>query len=155
MTTLEIYPAALPTVGNEAGELRAFYRLEKAATATYVKALLSGSLRPFAGILESCHASHRYRAELLAARIRGLGGAVPKSPGSWGALVPLFEQAAATVSARMAISLLEQHEGHCLSDYRVAPETLHPNTRLFLRDHLLPREIGSHQSMSNLKHSLG
>jgi hypothetical protein len=134
--------------------LESFCRNEMSAVQTYAKALSSPSLRQVSDILQSCHASHEERASALADRILEMGGRVPESMGVWGSLMPLLEGAAAALSARMAVSILEEGEDRILKDYRENLGRLDLETRNFISQHVLPGQVRTHQAISNLKHAM-
>lgn len=133
--------------------LESLCRNEMSAVQTYAKAIASPALQDVSEILQSCHASHEERASALADRILEMGGRVPSSTGVWGSLLPLLEGAAAAVSAKMAIAVLEEGEDRCLKEYRHSLSGLDPDTRNFVNNHLLPGEIRTHRAISHLKHS--
>ena len=134
--------------------LESFCRNEMSAVQTYAKAIASPSLRQVSDILQSCHASHEERASALADRILEMGGRVPNSMGVWGSLLPLLEGAAAALSAKMAVAVLEEGEDRCLKEYRENLSKLDPDTRNFIDQHVLPGQTRTHQAISSLKQSM-
>ena len=134
--------------------LESFCRGEISAVQTYAKALASPSLRQVSDILQSCHASHEERASALADRILELGGRVPESTGVWGAIMPVLESAAAAISAKMAIAVLEEGEDRLLKEYRTNLPRLDAPSRAFVNERILPSQLRTHQALSNLKHAM-
>jgi demethoxyubiquinone hydroxylase (CLK1/Coq7/Cat5 family) len=134
--------------------LESFCRGEMSAVQTYAKAISSPSLRQVSDILQSCHASHEERAAALADRILEMGGRVPESMGVWRSLLPLLEGAAAAISAKMAVTVLEEGEDRLLKDYREHLSRLDLQTRSFVNQQVLPAQIRTHQAISSLKHSM-
>ena len=134
--------------------LESFCRGEMSAVQTYAKAISAASLRQVSDILQSCHASHEERASALADRILEMGGRVPESTGVWGSLLPLIEGAAAAISAKMAIAVLEEGEDRLLKEYRDQLGRLDLQTRNFVNQHILPGQIRTHEAISSLKPSM-
>ena len=127
---------------------------ELAAVETYEKALGLSALRPHASILSRCYTAHRNNATELGQRIIALGGEAPTSVGVWGTLLPALTGAAAAVSEKLAIGLLEESEDRGVKRYRDAFDELDPVSREFLVARVLPSQNMSHAAMSTLKHTL-
>lgn len=126
---------------------------ELAAIETYEKALGLTSLKRHSAVLSRCYTAHRNNATELGQRIVALGGEVPSSAGVWGTLLPTLTGAAAAVSEKLAISLLEESEDRAVRRYRDAFDELDAMSREFLVARVLPSQNMSHAAMSTLKHT--
>jgi hypothetical protein len=127
---------------------------ELAAVQTYEKALTLGPLKRHADVLARCYTSHRNCASEIGQRIATLGGEVPTTAGVWGTLIPTLTGAAAAVSEKLAVSLLEESEDRAVRRYKNAFDELDPGSREFLIERILPAQNMTHSAMSNLKHAL-
>ncbi len=152
MTPIAVAPTMQP---DSIDQLRSFCRGEMAAVATYEQALESLPLGEHADVLKRCKASHQQRVSLLAERITIVGGEAPETAGAWGSFVSFLEQAAAAVSAKMAIAVLEEGEDHGLRDYRRDLEKLDSSCQAFVEELILPLQIETHRLMSALQKSFG
>jgi Domain of unknown function (DUF2383) len=136
-------------------QLKSFYRGEMSAVETYERALgESKLLAGVADVLRNCQASHQKRVALLGEQLRALGADVPESSGAWGAMVKLLEGAAATLSEKMAISVLEEGEDHGVSDYQSDVSSLAAQQQRLVLDELLPAQLETHRVMSGLKQAV-
>jgi hypothetical protein len=124
---------------------------EIAAARTYEKALSLPVLARHSDVLERCHASHQHRAAELGRRITTLGIEPPSAPGVWGSLLPTLATAAAAMSEKLAISLLEESEDRALRRYRDQLQQLDPVNRAFLIERIVPAQDASHAAISELK----
>lgn len=131
--------------------LTAFGREELGAARTYEKALALLELRPYAGVLRRCHASHRRCAAELGDRLAALGATAPASAGMWGSLVPMLSLASNAMTARQAIVLLEEAERRALQHYREEASRLDPINRGFMLERILPAQTASHMALGLLR----
>jgi len=129
-------------------------RDEIAAVETYKKALTLPPLAKHTDVLARCYASHEERVRLLRERIVAVGGKVPNAPGAWGSLIPSLTSAAAAVSEKLAISMLEEAEDRGLKRYRTKLVELDPASRIFVIERIAPAEEATHAALSALKHSI-
>src|SRR3954462_9929915 len=111
---------------------------EIAAARTYEKALSLPVLSRHSDVLARCYASHRHRIAELGQRITTLGAEPPNAPGVWGSLIPTLATAAAVVSEKLAISLLEESEDRGARRYRDQLLHLDPVNRAFLIERIVP-----------------
>jgi hypothetical protein len=131
--------------------LNAFLRGEIAAVETYRKALERLQSRDTEEELRACLASHERRVEALARQIRALGGEPAEDSGAWGAFARLAEAGAAAIGDEAAIALLEEGEDHGLKLYLDDVGKLDRDTRKQIEREILPEQIRTHGSMSDLK----
>lgn len=154
------YHHPLPGVPSRAaqapdvGLLQDFCKEELAAAQTYEKALTLPVLAPHADVLERCYASHKNRAAELADRISNLGGEPPHAPGVWGSLLPSLATAAAALSEKLAISLLEESEGRGQRRYREQLGALAPINQSFLTERIQPAQDASHAAITEIGRAL-
>ncbi len=143
-----------PSERDPVARLQAFYRGEMSAVETYERAFSVAAFVGVADVLRRCQASHQQRVALLRARLNAMGGDVPESSGLWGKMVTMLEEAAASVSEKVAIGILEEGEDHGLEGYHAHLEALPPDDRTFVEEHLLPAQLETHRAMSNLKQAV-
>ncbi len=127
---------------------------EIAATRTYEKALSLPVLARHSGVLERCYASHHHRAAELGRRITTLGAEPPSAPGVWGSLIPTLATAAAAMSEKLALALLEESEERGVRRYRDQLQELDPVNRAFLIERIVPAQDASHAAISELKQTV-
>jgi len=136
-------------------QLKSYCRGEMSAVETYDRALAKDDLfGGVADVLRTCQQSHQKRVAILREHIRAQGGEIPESSGAWGTLVKLLEGAAATVSKKMAISVLEEGEDHGVSDYQADVSSLPAEDQRLVLDELLPAQLETHRQMSSLKQAV-
>jgi hypothetical protein len=124
---------------------------ELAAAQTYEKALTLPVLARHSDVLERCYASHHNRVAELGERIASLGAQPPSAPGVWGSLLPTLATAAAAVSEKLALSLLEDSEERGRRRYQEELAELDEANRTFLTERLLPAQAASQKAISELK----
>ncbi len=134
--------------------IEGFYRREMSAVESYERVFGAASFDGVADVLRRCQASHQQRVALLRARLTELSAIVPESSGPWGTLVALLEEAAAAVSPKLAIGMLEEGEDHGLEAYHAHLAALAPEDRRLVEEHLLPAQLETHRAMSNLKQAV-
>lgn len=127
---------------------------EIAAARTYEKAQSLRVLAGHADVLARCYASHQQRAAELGRRITTLGGEPPNAPGVWGSLMPTLATAAAAMSEKLAVSLLEEAEDRGVRRYRDQLPNLDPANRAFLIERIVPAQDASHAAISELKQAV-
>ena len=90
-----------------------------------------------------CHAK---RVALVETAIRQHGGTPDTTSGLWGTFAKVVEKGAAMISAKLAISALEEGEDRGLLHYR-APGDLDPVAIQLIQTVLLPRQLETHERM--------
>ena len=101
----------------------------------------------------SVSASAKRVAE-LGQRITSLGAEPPLAPGVWGSLIPTLATAAAAVSEKLAIALLEESEQRGERRYRDEMPKLDDGNRAFLTERIVPAQACSSSAISELKIAL-
>ncbi|HTQ06716.1 MAG TPA: hypothetical protein VMI54_22825 [Polyangiaceae bacterium] len=134
--------------------LKDFCKEELAAAQTYEKALSLPVLARHSDVLGRCYASHHNRVAELTERIVNAGGAAPTSPGVWGSLLPTLATAAAAVSEKLAVSLLDEAEQRALRRYHEQQDELDAGDRVFLAERIVPAEESSSAAIGALKRTL-
>ncbi len=133
-------------------QLRSFCRGEMSAVETYRQAIAAASEPWVAQKLRSNMASHERRVEMLRRRIEELGGEPPESSGPWGLFAKAVEGTAAALGQRTALSALKEGEDHGLKDYYQSDLTdLDSGSHLLIRKVILPQQMQTHRSVSDLK----
>ena len=135
-----------------------FLRGETAAVETYKEALrrLGGSQNEEE--LRACLASHERRVEVLREQIVELGGEPAQTSGPWGAFARLVEGGAAVhdgiLADAAAIGALEEGEDYGLKQYLDDVGKLDRETRKRVEREVLPEQVRTHDSLSDLKLAL-
>jgi hypothetical protein len=135
--------------------LNSFLSGEIAAVETYRRALAQLRGRAREPHLRACLASHERRVQALRRQVRALGGEPAESSGPWGAFAGLAADGASAIGDDAAISLLEQGEDHGLKLYLDEVSKLDPTTRKQIELDVLPEQIWTHDSLSELKLAIG
>ena len=135
--------------------LNSFLRGEISAVETYRMALEKIPLdSPARSQLESCLTSHQERVLLLRDAILQLGGEPAQSSGAWGTLAKSIEGGAKVFGEKAAIAVLEEGEDHGLKDYRGDISDLDGSALRLVQSRLLPEQVQTHRTMSQLKKQL-
>ncbi len=135
--------------------LNSFLRGEISAVETYRMALDKiPSDSPARMQLESCLASHQERVILLRDAVLQLGGEPASSSGAWGTFAKTVEGGAKVFGEKATISVLEEGEDHGLKDYRGDLDDLDGTALRLVQSKLLPEQIQTHRTMSQLKKSV-
>lgn len=142
------------TTSKSINPLNSFLRGELAAVETYRQAmakLVDSVHRP---VLEQCARSHEERVRLLSLEVRRLGGEPATSSGPWGAFAKLVEGGAQLFGEKAAIAALEEGEDHGRDDYKRDLADLDAVTRRFIETQIVPEQLRTHATMSELKKTL-
>jgi demethoxyubiquinone hydroxylase (CLK1/Coq7/Cat5 family) len=135
--------------------LNSFLRGEISAVETYQIALSKiDASSPSRAQLESCLASHQQRVSMLRDAIQQLGGEAATSSGAWGTFAKAVEGGAKVLGEKVAIAALEEGEDHGLRDYRDDLSDLDATARRLVETQLLPQQVATHRTMSQLKKQL-
>jgi demethoxyubiquinone hydroxylase (CLK1/Coq7/Cat5 family) len=134
--------------------LNSFLRGELTAVASYRAALARVRAPENQAELEACLASHERRVEALRRQVRALGGEPAESAGAFGAFARLLEAGAAAVGDEAAIALLEEGEDRGLQLYLDDVCKLDRETRKQIEREVLPEQVRTHDSLSDLKLAL-
>jgi demethoxyubiquinone hydroxylase (CLK1/Coq7/Cat5 family) len=132
-------------------QLNSFLRGEISAVETYRQALEALEDSTYASTIAECKQSHEERVSILTEEILNLGGEPAESSGAWGAFAKLVEGGAAALGDKAAISALEEGEDHGNEDYERDVEKLDPTVRTVIEEKVIPLQVRSHASMSELK----
>ena len=142
-------------VDQSINQLKSFCRGELSAVETYRQAIDAVKEDWIVAALRRNMASHDTRARLLIRRIAELGGEPPESSGAWGTFAMAAEGAAASFGEKSALSVLEQGEDHGLSDYRSDLANLDLDSQQLVRTMILPQQVQTHRTLSEIKQRLG
>jgi hypothetical protein len=135
--------------------LNSFLRGEISAAETYRMALEKIPSNSLArSQLEACLTSHQERVLLLRDAILQLGGEPASSSGAWGAFAKTVEGGAKIFGEKAAIAALEEGEDHGLDDYRDDLSDLDGTALRLVESKLLPEQVRTHRTMSQLKRTL-
>jgi demethoxyubiquinone hydroxylase (CLK1/Coq7/Cat5 family) len=126
-------------------------RGELAAVASYERALAGLESHDAEEELRDCLISHQQRVVTLRRRIGELGGAPVTSSGAWGAFARLFEAGTGALGDDAAIAALEEGEDGGLKQYLDAVGKLDRDTRRLVAKEILPEQVRTHDSLSDLK----
>lgn len=131
--------------------LNTFLRGEIAAVETYRRALNKLEQRENEEELRACLASHERRVAMLRRRILDVGGTPAESSGPWGAFARLFETGASVFGDAAAIAALEEGEDWGLKQYLDDVGKLDQDNRRLVAKEILPEQVRTHDSLSDLK----
>ncbi len=134
--------------------LNSFLRGEISAVETYRQAIEKIDDPSLRALLQECSRSHEERVAKLQQRVTLLGGSPSEGSGVWGGFAKVVEAGAKIFGVKAALSALEEGEDHGLRLYKDEMDKLDPSTRTFVTSELLPAQQRSHDTMSNLKHSI-
>ena len=141
------------TLDKDVEQLNSFLRGEVSAVETYTQAIDKLSDEPSVRAkLAACRESHAQRAALLRAEIERRGGAPASGSGAWGSFAQLVEGGAKMFGRKAAIAALEEGEDHGRDDYRSDLAELSPDVRRLVETQLLPKQMQTHDVLSQLKH---
>jgi len=137
---------------NDVKHLNSFLRGEISAVETYNQAIKKlGSEPSISSKLEGARNSHQQRVEVLREEISRLGGEPAEGSGVWGAFARLTEGGAQVLGKQAAIAALEEGEDHGRDDYKRDIEDLSPEGRRLVQSKLLPEQLRTHDTLSQLK----
>lgn len=147
-------PILSPTVARDLSlsTLNTFLRDEIAAVQTYARTLARLGGHACCADLGQCLASHERRVVLLRRRIVDLGGVPAKTPGAWDPFPRHGESGSGSVPLRddAVIAALEEGEDRGLKLYLEAVGKLDRDTRRLIGDCVLPEQVWTHDSLSDL-----
>lgn len=132
-------------------QLNSFLRGELSAVETYHQAIEKLEDFPERALLRECERSHADRAQTLAMEIRRRGGEPAEGSGIWGTFANLVEGSAALLGAKAAIAALEEGEDHGRDDYQKDREKLDISARTIIDMEILPEQLRTHRTLSDLK----
>ena len=140
----------------DVNQLNSFLRGEISAVETYNQAIKKlGSEPSVSSKLEGARNSHQQRAELLRTEITRLGGEPAQGSGVWGSFAKLTEGGAQLMGKQAALAALEQGEDHGRDDYQRELNSLSPETRKLVETRILPEQVRTHDTLSELKRQQG
>lgn len=153
-------PRETPAIGELHGatkhtidRLGSLYSMEASAARSYDMALASSCVSPYREAFGLNRNSHEERIRLLRDRIQRAGGQLPQTPNISDSLLELMGDAAMTLSASSALHVLERREERWLNEYNRALNDLQEQTRQFVEEELLPRQLQSHGALQAFKQS--
>jgi hypothetical protein len=135
--------------------LNAFLRDEMDAVETYRHALWCLASGDNLARLAACLASHERRVESLRGWIEALGGRPVADAALWESFARLFHSGGGALGDEAAIAALEEGEDHGLKLYLDDVCKLDRETRRQIERDVLPEQIRTHDSLSDLKLALG
>jgi hypothetical protein len=130
--------------------LNAFLRGEIAAVQTYARTLKRMGGHACCGDLGQCLASHERRVALLRRCIIDLGGVPEQTPGAWDPFPRHGESGSVPLRDDAVIAALEEGEDRGLKLYLDAVGKLDRDTRRLIGDCVLPEQVWTHDSLSDL-----
>lgn len=131
--------------------LNSFLRGEIAAVETYRRALVAIASRDRMDDLRACLASHERRRERLRCRIVDLGGVPAESSGPWDGFARLCAGECDAGGEDAALAALEEGEDTGLKHYLDDVGKLDRDNRRFVARDILPEQVQTHDSLSDLK----
>jgi hypothetical protein len=141
-----------PTVERDLSlsTLNTFLRGEIAAVQTYARTLARLGGHACCGDLGQCLASHERRVALLRRRIIDLGGVPAQTPGGWDPFPRHGVSGSVPLRDDAVIAALEEGEDRGLKLYLDAVGKLDRDTRRLIGDCVLPEQMWTHDSLSDL-----
>ena len=141
-----------PTVERDLNltTLNTFLRGEIAAVETFARSLARLGSHACCGDLGQCLASHQRRVALLQRCILDLGGIPAQAPGPWDPFARHTESGAVPLRDDAVIAALEEGEDRGLKLYLDAVGKLDRDTRRLVGDCILPEQVWTHDSLSDL-----
>jgi uncharacterized protein (TIGR02284 family) len=144
----------MATTQNNIDQLNSFLRGEMSAVETYRLALEALKTPRLSAQLAECKQSHEQRVSILAEQIRRLGGTPASTSGAWGTFAKLVEGGASALGEKRAVAALEEGEDHGNKDYRSDLGKLDTAVRTVVEREILPLQMRSHATISQLKKEL-
>lgn len=141
------------TATDTVNKLNGLLKGELSACETYRQALEKVTDSRIKDQLKECHMCHSARVDTIVEKINELGGKAADSSGAWGTFAKFMEGGATVFGDKASIAILEEGEDKGLSDYRKLIEDGDPQVKA-VASALLSKQEGTHQKMSELKHSL-
>ena len=141
-----------PSPAQRVDQLNAFLSTELSAVETYKLALdnLEHPTKARTG-LETCLQSHQQRVAVLRAAVDQLGGAPAHGSPAWARVVQVVEGLADDIGDKAAVAALEECEDQRLAALRAELDRVDASTRQLIEMQLLPKQIQTHHTMSELK----
>jgi hypothetical protein len=141
-----------PTVERDLSltTLNTFLRGEMAAVQTYTRTLARLGGHACCGDLGQCKASHERRVALLQRCIIDLGGVPAQAPSPWDPFWRHSESGSVPLRDDAVIAALEEGEDRGLKLYLDAVGKLDRDTRRLIGDCVLPEQVWTHDSLSDL-----
>jgi hypothetical protein len=133
--------------------LNSYLRNELSAVATYERAVENVEQLGLSVLLEASKRSHFERAELLRRRILDLGGQPSERSGAWELLAETMAEGK-RCGPNINISALEEFEYQDLRRYRDELIKLDGETKLLVRDHVLPKQELTYHTIKSIRTTL-
>src|SRR5690606_16875238 len=127
--------------------LNSFLKNELTAIETYDQVIGKTDRPELTTSLSSLQQSHRKRADLLAGRIRQMGGEPATSGGTWGGIAKMLQAGSNIFGDKAAIHNLEEGEDRGRDDYKRDLSKLSPECQRFVEQEIMPEQMRSHDAM--------
>lgn len=144
---------ANPAEHNESDikHLNHFLKNELAAIETYKQCIEKTDTPDIASSLSALEESHKRRADLLAERIRSLGGSPADSAGAWGGITKLLQAGSNLFGEKAAVHNLEEGEDRGRDDYQRDVSKLSPENQRFIEERIMPEQMRTHDAMEAIE----
>jgi bacterioferritin (cytochrome b1) len=131
--------------------LNSFLKNELAAMETYKQVIGKADTADLSSSLSSLQESHKRRADMLAERIRSLGGKPADSAGAWGGIAKMVQAGSNLFGEKAAIHNLEEGEDRGRDDYQRDVSKLSPENQRFIEERIMPEQLRSHDAMEAIE----
>lgn len=135
-------------------QLNSFLRSELSSVETYGQCLDKVEDTMLSARLADLQESHRRRADLLAQKVRELGGEPEQSSGVWGGIAKAVTGGAKLLGDKATLASLEQGEDRGRDEYRNNLNELSPQCRQFVQAEILPEQLRTHDMMKAVRDTL-
>lgn len=135
-------------------QLNDFLQNELSSVETYGQCIEKIDDAVLSSRLADLQESHRRRAELLAEKVRELGGQPETSSGVWGGISKMLTGGAKMFGDKAALSTLEQGEDRGRDSYRDNLDDLSPECQSFINSQIMPEQLRSHDLMKAVRDTL-
>lgn len=135
---------------NDLQHLNALLKGELTAVDSYLKAVRNVKDKRIADMLETNFASHRVRVYKLSTAISDSGHKPETEPGSWQSLAKMMMKGAAGLGDASILTALEEGEDALLSEYEWRLLSMKGDSRLLVKQDLMPEHQSTHQRVSSL-----
>lgn len=141
-------------VDQDIRHLNDFLQNELSSVETYGQCIEKIDNAVITSSLAELQSSHRRRADLLASKVRELGGTPEESSGVWGSISKMMTGGAKMFGDKAAMSALEQGEDRGRDSYLEHIEELSPACQSFVNTEILPEQLRTHDLMKSVRDTL-
>lgn len=138
-------------VSTDVKNLNVFLKNELAAIETYGQCIEKIDNAGITANLMDLQRSHQRRADMLARKIRQLGGKPEDDSGVWGDFASLVEGTASLFGEKAAIAALDKGEGRGEEQYREKLVHLSPDVRAFVGASILPEHLNTQEVLQSVQ----